>query len=330
MANSINSFIADLNGRASVALKISEGDLTENITTASNKDTLGLAFKNMLIKLRDIVGSISDASERVFIGASSINQASEALSKGAIDSASSLEEVNSSMTEIGSQVKANADNAQVAKDLTINARNSAEEGSHKVQSMVVAMDEIQSSSVEITKIIKTIDDIAFQTNLLALNAAVEAARAGVHGRGFAVVAEEVRNLASRSAKAAKETAALIEGSNDKVKSGSSIASETSEVFEEILGSVKKAADLVGDIAVASNEQSIGIEQVAQGLSQIESVTLQNSSHSEEVASAAAELEDQANNLQSILQQFKVDSSTSSSLNSADDSPRLQLESTDEF
>ena len=294
-----------LRQKADLAEAISAGDLTVTVEPAGKKDTFGRALQRMTDHLNSVLSEVSQAAARVGAGSREISDSSTSLSQGATEQAAALQEISSSMAEISNQVKINAENAGQADQLSNVAREAAGTGVAQMKSMTTAMTEISASSEEIAKIIKVIDDIAFQTNLLALNAAVEAARAGKHGKGFAVVAEEVRNLAGRSAKAARETAHLIEGSLARVKNGSEIASETMVSLQSIVEGITKATDLVGEIAAASNEQAQGISEVSQGLSQIDSVTQQNTANSEETASAAQELASQALQLQQAMANFKL-------------------------
>jgi methyl-accepting chemotaxis protein len=243
--------------------------------------------------------------DEVSRGAMQVSDASSALSQGATEQAASLEEITSSMGEIASQVKTNADNAHQASILTNEAKEYSERGNRQMENLIKAMNEINTASENISKIIRVIDEIAFQTNLLALNAAVEAARAGRHGKGFAVVAEEVRNLAARSATAAKETAELIDNTRKAVDNGIIIVSRTSEALEEIRNGAIKSADIVGEIATSSNEQAQAIAQINEGLSQIDKVTQTNTASAEESASASEELSGQAGLLKEIVQRFKT-------------------------
>jgi methyl-accepting chemotaxis protein len=227
------------------------------------------------------------------------------VSNGAAHQASSLEEISSSMNEITSQTRHNAENASQANRLAMDAKSLAEHGNTQMHQMVSAMKNINESSRNISRIIKVIDEIAFQTNLLALNAAVEAARAGKHGKGFAVVAEEVRNLAARSAKAAKETSEMIESSVRRVEEGAGIADKTAQALNEIVTAASKLTDLVNEIAAASNEQAQGVTQILAGLGQVDQVTQQNTAHAEQSAAAAQELSSQARALQEQVSLFTV-------------------------
>ncbi|GAB4331273.1 MAG: hypothetical protein Kow0037_07730 [Calditrichia bacterium] len=263
------------------------------------------AFNTTVDSLNEILYNVATAVDQVHSGARQVSDSSQAVSQGATEQASSLEEITSSMTEIASQSKQNAENAAQANHLSSAARKAAEEGNEQMQHMLNAMKDINQSSTEINKIIKVIDEIAFQTNLLALNAAVEAARAGVHGKGFAVVAEEVRNLAQRSAKAAKETTELIETSVDRVEKGTKIADHTAKALADIIDGITRVSDLVGEIASASKEQVTGIEQTNVGLNQIDQVTQSNAANAEESASAAEELSGQSAQLKEMLSKFRL-------------------------
>ncbi len=285
--------------------KLADGDISFDITPRSNEDSIRLALKKVSDDLNGIVSQIQHGAAQIATGASQVSASSQSLSEGATDSASSVEEISASMNELSAQTKVNAENSQQANVLAAQVRDAAVHGNGQMQQMVTAMADINESSLNISKIIKVIDEIAFQTNLLALNAAVEAARAGQHGKGFAVVAEEVRNLAARSAKAAQETAALIESSVAKAEHGAAIADNTATAFGSIVAEVQKVNDLISEISAASVEQSNGISQINDGVSRIDDVTQQNTANAEQGAASAEELSSQAAQLEDVLRRFKL-------------------------
>ncbi|HEC12432.1 MAG TPA: HAMP domain-containing protein [Acidiferrobacteraceae bacterium] len=302
------SIIGPLREAVNVCETIADGDLTLTVDVKS-KDEIGQllkALRSMRENLSGLVGTVRTNTSNISNSAQEIASGSINLSQRTEEQASSLEETASSMEEMTSTVKQNADNAAQANQLAISARDQAQKSGEVVDKAVMAMGEINASSKKIADIIGVIDEIAFQTNLLALNAAVEAARAGEQGRGFAVVATEVRNLAQRSAEAAKEIKDLIEDSVSKVETGSELVDASGKTLVEIVDSVKKVSDIISEIATASGEQSSGIEQVNKAITQMDEMTQQNAALVEEAAASSRSMEEQAQTLADLVGKFKVD------------------------
>ncbi len=292
----------------SLVTAANEGDLTRRVETEGKSGLLvkvGTGINQLAENMSSIVSQVKGAAEEVNRGADELSQGNTNLSQRTEEQASSLEETASSMEQMTSTVKQNADNAGQANQLAVAARDQAEKGGAVVARAVRAMTDINDASKKIADIIGVIDEIAFQTNLLALNAAVEAARAGEQGRGFAVVATEVRNLASRSATAAKEIKTLIQDSVRKVDEGANLVSQSGATLEQIVAAVKRVTDIVAEISAASNEQSAGIEQVNKAVMQLDELTQQNAALVEEASAASQSMADQAHSLNQSMQRYKV-------------------------
>ncbi|ELX12939.1 methyl-accepting chemotaxis protein I [Janthinobacterium sp. HH01] len=291
---------------ASIAGSIANGDLSISIDTDGNdKDSLLSEMKEMRNSLVDIVGQVRSGTETIGTASREIAAGNIDLSSRTEMQASSLEKTASAMEELTSTVKQNADNAREANQLASAASDVAIKGGKVVSEVVNTMSSIDASAKKIVDIIGVIDGIAFQTNILALNAAVEAARAGEQGRGFAVVASEVRNLAQRSAGAAKEIKMLIDDSVEKVGAGTKLVGQAGVTMDEVVASVRRVTDIMSEIANASQEQSAGIEQVNHSIIEMDSMTQQNAALVEEAAAAAQSLQDQAAELSRVVSIFKL-------------------------
>ena len=303
--DALNATVENIKEDANIANEIAKGDLSMTVTPRTDIDELGKSFKHLLDDHNHVLGSIREASMQVTTGSGQVASASHSLAAGSTEQASAIEQVTAAIDEIAQRTKNNAEEVNTANSLVIETKEGVVKGNSQMQEMMIAMDDINKSSVDISKIIEVIDDIAFQTNILALNAAVEAARAGSYGKGFAVVAEEVRNLAAKSAKAASETAELIENSIVKVEKGSVIAAETGAALSEIVEHIDKIVDIMSRIAVASNEQATAITQIDMALGQVSQVVQSNSATSEQCAAASEELSNQAIKLRELIANFKL-------------------------
>jgi len=311
LSEGVNSLMLGLEqafGDISQAMQgMSEGDLTKSIERDYEGvfDQVKRSINSSMSNFEEVVRKLRESSDMINTSSLEISTGNNNLSSRTEQQASSLQQTASSMEELTSTVRNNADNSQQANQLATGARQTAEHGGEVVSRAVQAMDAINTSSNKISEIIGVIDEIAFQTNLLALNASVEAARAGEQGRGFAVVATEVRNLAGRSATAAKEIKLLIQDSAEKVTVGATLVSESGETLNEIVHSVKKVGDIISEIAAASSQQSAGIEQVNRAVTNMDEVTQQNAALAEQTSAAAASLTEKAQQMEKMIQFFKV-------------------------
>ena len=307
----LQTYISDISENMEL---MANGDMTNEITKEYVGDFSSIkeSINKISSALNDTLSSINIAAEQVNSGADQVATAAQSLSQGATEQASSIEELSSSIMSVSEQVNQNAKNVNIAGNYVQESQNGIENSNNYMHQMMAAMKDINDSSSEISKIIKVIDDIAFQTNILALNAAVEAARAGAAGKGFSVVADEVRNLASKSADAAKQTTLLIEGSVTSVEKGMEIAQETAKALETVQAQSEMVVETIKKIQDASNEQAEAINQITIGLEQISSVVQTNSATSQESAAASEELSGQAQMLREEISQFKLRNSYNAS------------------
>ncbi|MEZ6212380.1 MAG: methyl-accepting chemotaxis protein [Phycisphaerales bacterium] len=285
----------------------SEGDLTQEITVTGTDaiGSLATGLSSMMSAMSSVLGEVGAGAEQIDQGAGQFASASQALSDGSSRQASSLEEISASLEEMSTMIQQNAENTVQASGISKESQDAAGKGLNEMALMTEAMSQITSSSQEISKIIKIIDEIAFQTNLLALNAAVEAARAGEAGKGFAVVAEEVRSLALRCKEAASNTSELIEESSKRAENGAAISQRVHKSLEMIAKSTNQVNTLLSEIASASQEQSQGIVQINAGVSELDSVTQQNASNAEELAAGAEQMASQVTALREMISRFRV-------------------------
>jgi methyl-accepting chemotaxis protein len=322
LSKAFNALAGTINEQARVLELIADGDYRSTIRVRSEKDVMNKCINTVLEKNNKLLQEVKEAASQVSSGAGQIAMGAQSLASGATEQAATLQQFSATITDVQTQSEDNTSKSQEAYDDVQKSSQYMFESMESMSNMTKAMQDINESAGNIAKVIRVIDDIAFQTNILALNAAVEAARAGQHGKGFAVVADEVRNLASKSAEAAKETAALIESSTQKVSEGNNIANKTSASLMSVNEISEKNAFTMQEISAASQSQSESISEITRGISQISDVVQANSATAEQSAAAAEQLSAQASMLEEVLSQFKLKDGVRSPFGSASDSASL--------
>jgi len=309
LANSAIGLSEALQGFGELLDRVANGDMTVEAEVLNDKDVLSISLKKIIDNLNDVLSEINttikSASTHISSESRQIAESLQAFAKGSADQANTVRELSEHTGDIAEKTKTNADMANEASTLANTIKDNAEKSSRQMDDMMTAVNEINQASQSISKVIKVIDDIAFQTNILALNAAVEAARAGQHGKGFAVVAEEVRNLAAKSAEAAKDTGTLISDSMDKAVQGARIANETASSLADIVTGISESSEIISKIASASETQTSGIALINSGIDQVAAIVNQNSNIAHESASVAHELSGQSAMLENLVERFKL-------------------------
>jgi methyl-accepting chemotaxis protein len=291
--------------QADIMNKIAHGDYSVSVDLRCEADVMNKAINEMLVMTNNILNQIIASSEQVSNGSKQIADGAQSLAQGSTEQAATLEQLSASIYDISVKTQENADRTSNASHLADEIMKNAEKGNKQMEQMIIAVNEINQANQNISKVIKTIDDIAFQTNILALNAAVEAARAGTAGKGFAVVAEEVRNLATKSAESAKDTGNLIANSMEKAELGTRIASETAESLNEIVSGISESAKIIADISKSSDEQSGAVNQINNAIGGVTQVVQQNSATAEQSAAASEEMSGQSAVLEDLVAKFKL-------------------------
>ncbi|HDQ14287.1 MAG TPA: HAMP domain-containing protein [Sediminispirochaeta sp.] len=322
LAEAFSQMSESIRSKVTTIGRIADGDLSSTVEMSSERDELGATLAKMRDSLQSLVSQVKIAIGEVNSGAEQISQGSQSLSQSATEQASSVQEISSSVNQLNGQAKQNAQGAEEATKLAVEAKETASGGNSYMQKLLAVMEGITDSTEEIRKVVKVIDDISFQINLLALNANVEAARAGKYGKGFAVVADEVRSLAVKSAESVKETNQIVENTVQKIIDGNSSAQQTANMLEEIVEQSGKVADFLGEISNSSNEQAQALDQISGSLDQIDQTTQSNTAAAEQSASAAEELTSQAEQLKGIIEKFVLAEEVEERIGYRDPAPRM--------